>query len=40
MVSSFLGIEQKDVPPQKTKVEAVKALKRELMNLTLNCLEW
>jgi hypothetical protein len=28
------------VPPQKTKAEAVKALQRELRNLTLNYLEW
>ena len=28
------------MPPQKTKAEAVKALQRELRNLTLNYLEW
>jgi len=31
---------KRHVPPQKTKVEAVKALQRELRNLTLNYLEW
>ena len=33
-------MEQKDTSPQKTKAEAVKALQRELRNLTLNYLEW
>ena len=31
---------KRHVPPQKTKAEAVKALQRELRNLTLNYLEW
>ena len=31
---------RRHVPPQKTKAEAVKALHRELRNLTLNFLEW
>ena len=31
---------KRHVPPQKTKAEAVKAVQRELRNLTLNYLEW
>ena len=39
MVSRFLGT-KRHVPPQKTKAEAVKAVQRELRNLTMNYLEW
>ena len=31
---------KRQVPPQKTKAEAVKAVQRELRNLALNYLEW
>ena len=31
---------KRHVPPQKAKAEAVKAVQRELRNLTLNYLEW
>jgi len=31
---------KRHVPPQKTNAESVKALQREIRNLTLNYLEW